>query len=282
MSDPDITRRDHRAAGFVLVLALLVVHIAWPLSPGEQPARGASTLIELILPGIYSDARDTSPPVLGVPHPPEGRNLATRLFLEQDAPPSRGALYAGLLPLLLGVLGVLALLGFAVTPRPRSWRPRGLQLVLVVLLLVVAFTNSSPSAFLARAPVVLLIVGSGVGLALLADERIGAGTPALVLGTVTVLLAAVLGALALKTGSVPDVDVTAPLTERLPPGGVLDWSPTMLAANGAHLRAVIDRSALAAFASMTALLLHLKGRKRWTLVLLVAVVVADVLSARLA
>ena len=95
------------------------------------------------------------------------------------------------------------------------------------------------------------------------------------------LLTTGLIAASLRTGFATDASALRPLLARLDADALARIGPASLALEAGHLRAVLDRSALAAFVGMTALLLHLKSRARWSAALLLAVAAADVASAAL-
>jgi len=263
----------HRLAGIVLALLALAFQLVLLQRLGDGATDTApGVLLELVLPGVFADGGGSAPSVLHAPLPPVGRNLLARTLIPAATPPGRAVLYVGLLPLLLAMTAALAARG--------RWAT-GARIALLIGLIQVA--GGSPAGPIGGLMLVAaLAVLAGLGLMGLSDETARSNAPTLALGSASVVLAGVLGALALQAGAVPDPEVTGPLMRRLPDGEQLGWSPPMLAANAAHLRAVLDRSALAAFAGMTALLLHLKGRARWSLALILLVVVADLLSARLA
>jgi hypothetical protein len=266
-------RRRHALAGALLatlvlgfhgVLASRAEHRAGPMTPGA--------LFELILPGAFADDGPDAAPMLGVMPPPAGRNLATQALLHGSAGPTRASLYVGLAPLLLALVAACSARG--------AWATVARIALLSGLIMVAGFIPSGPIG----APLLVAAVAvlAGLGLAALSDPPARGLAPDIVLGAVCVLLAAVLGGFALQAGAVPDAEVVRPLLDRLSVDAAQDWSATTLAGNAAHLRAVLDRSALAAFACMTALLLHLKGRAGWSLTMFLLVIAADLVSARLA
>jgi hypothetical protein len=196
-----------------------------------------------------------------------------------DVPPGTPhAPYLGLLPVLLAGHALLAgRIGRNEAARaPAPWTPSrlvrcGAALALVTLGAAVPW----PGAFLAIVWTLCLWGLLETCRPRAADED---ARPALALGATSVVLAAALAGLALAAGSLPDRALLEPFLQRLDPSERPAWSPTLLAVNAAHLRAVLDRSALCALAGMVALLLHLKARRTATGMLLVAAVVADLAS----
>jgi len=263
----------HRLAGVALALIVL----AFQLMVIQRACDGATdtapgVLLELVLPGAFADAGSPRGPVPGTTTPPPRPNLMARTLIPTARAPARASLYVGLLPLLLAIMAAISAQG--------RWPTRArIGLVIGVILVGGGIPTGLIGALLLIASLAVL---AGLGLTGLSHETEGSSAPTLALGSASVVLAAVLGALALQAGAVPDPEVTGPLVRRLPAGEEPAWSATMLAASAAHLRFVLDRAALAAFAGMTALLLHLKGRARWSLALIVLVVIADLLTARFA
>jgi hypothetical protein len=102
--------------------------------------------------------------------------------------------------------------------------------------------------------------------------------PGLLLGAASVAMTGLAAGLALSAGATPDRELLLPLLERLPASAQDAWTPSLLAMNAEHVRTVLDRSALAAFAGMAALLMHLKARQTATGLVLVTAIVADMLS----
>lgn len=266
-----LSRRRHGLAAVLLVLLLIGFH-QWAIPRSHPVAASPGVLFELILPGTFSDSSDAALPVLGAARPPAGRNLPAHVLLPDAESPTRGALYIGLAPLLLAFMAAGAARGGL------AWLARA-----VALLGLVMVCGWVPAGSMG---VALLCIGltslAGLGLQALWGDAPGGGAPTLVLGAASVALTAGLGALALQAGAVPDTEVVGALLRRLPADELDAWSTSAIASNAAQLRAVLDRSALAAFAVMTALLLHLKGRASWSLALLLLVVAADLVSARFA
>ena len=84
---------------------------------------------------------------------------------------------------------------------------------------------------------------------------------------------------ALRAGFATDTQALQPLLARLDATSREAWGPASQALEAAHLRAVLDRAAVAAFAGMTALLLHLKSRAAWSAAVLLVVLAADIATA---
>lgn len=258
-------RRVTLASFFLALLALPLT--LEPPHPGPEPTApavlGAARLAECLAPSLL------------VEQTPDRPRLLREALLDEEprAVPLRH-LYVGLCGLLLAALGAL-------TARARTaWIPR--LLLLAALAVLGGAAGPRPPAQLAGALAAAqasLLVLAGFGLASLRplSEPAPAG-PALALGSAAVLLAGVLGACAAWAGSATPAELLAPWRALLPPGTVVD--DLALQSSAGHLVEVLDRAALAAFASMTALLLHLKGRSLPSLLLLLAVAAADLLAAR--
>ncbi len=275
-------------AGLVLLGAL-------PFALGGAPAAGPAPwtrgLAELVMPDVWAPlpngarnlvAEAWSAPgggAAGVPASAEEREpskprstpdlRAQGERAERPEDPRR--LHVGITALCLALLGLVGVRGRA------PWIGRGL----LVAGLAWAWTGggawgplAAPGELVATAGLAVL---AGAALAdsrpVRADEPVTGG---LFLGAVVVLLGGGLAGWAAWAGSAEARDVTAPLVERLavPP------TPVDVAATAAHVVTSLDRAALAALAAMTALLLHLKGRRWPTAVLVMLVTVAELWAAR--
>jgi len=271
---------------FAWVLVLLVLACSWPAlvrSPArlQWPALPA----EMLLPGLFHEGGGPALPWLIDRRPSPEAHLplaALRGTILSQHEFSEDSVTVGFLPLLLAAFGLFAgsgalaragriTLGFgAGFTALAAWWP--------------SVTDWPGSVAILVLPCLGIALLAGAGLLRLgqrAPDGQGEG-PAMALGAAAVLLAAVLIALSMQAGAITDARVVQPLLDR--PG--VPWehdvlrTPEAIARNAAWLRAVLDRAALAAFASMCALLLHLKSRSTWTAVLVLLAVVADLLSVR--
>lgn len=244
------------AAAALLGLALLATNRA-ALAGAASP--GGTAALEFVLPGLLSGAAEPRGAPFSRPAVPDAAQLAARALRGAPLPP-------GELPR-VGAAGLLLLLLLAAR-RPARAAP---LLALVALALLV------PLPFAGTLLTLALTAGVLAGLGALPPAPDGAptrGTRAdLLVGTLAVLLAAALAALALHAGAATDAELLAPVLERLP-GGELP-GPATRALAAAHLRGVFDRAALTSFAAMAVLLVHLKERRTWSLLLLVAVALGD-------
>ena len=280
-----------RLLGAVLLTAL-TAFLALPLTlappePGAaEPADAAfaapGRLAELVAPDVWTGDGDGAGSGDG-PGAEAGRDggadddarlLREAWLREHPRAVPRARLHVGLLPLALAVLGLVA---------ARGATALGARLVLVAALAVAlgALGPRPPEQLtwaLAGTQVALAVL-AGLGLLTLRplDEQPPTGPP-LVVGTAWVVLAGVLGALAAWAGSAETRELLAPTLERLPEGFPVTAADR--ARTAAHLVATLDRAAVFAFAAMTALLLHLKGRGVLTLVLVLAVSALELLAAR--
>jgi hypothetical protein len=261
-----------RAVALLLVLIVGAGHTLALRDGGHVSPASPWGLVELLVPGLF--VQDGQPAVLpfATPSPPPGHSLAWAALRHTSAGESATmrAPYVGMLPLWLALLWLL--------PAPGR---RGLPALARLGLLGLAVAGG---LMLQQSFVLVggLALAAAAGLRRIASEaspgdRSDSG-PQLVVSAACVLLTAALIALALRTGSSGDAQAVQPLLEALDPAQRPAWDAGRLAPNAAHLRAVLDRSALAAFAGMTALLLHLKSRARWSAALLLAVTAADVAS----
>ncbi len=203
---------------------------------------------------------------------PRTPGLTARAFLGEDSGPRSLLIWIGLGPTLLALIGVLG-------ARGRAWAG-----VLLFGLAAVAGAGLFGDTRLRLAGqwvgIALAAVFAGLGYSTLGRPLDPAGPrtsrrvgPEMLAAASSVLAAAVLMGAAAKVGVSTDAQALALVLERLQ--GPAD--PTVLQANAEHLRRVLDAGALAAFAVMTGLLLHLKARRESTLALLTLVLIAELL-----
>jgi hypothetical protein len=270
--DGRIPRNPAAAAGPLLALLLILANVlpvagapgSWPV---HAPVRSGREALALAVPGLYEEA--PLAPVLGKRPPPRGGSLARAAWVPAAADPVRLP-YVGIAPLLLAAVALLGAAGRG---------PWALRALLLLGLLLGAWPG--PMGLAGQRVAGLLFVAAlaglaGVGLSGCSRPLPGADSapPAsgFALAALAVLVAAALTVLAVRVGASAD---RAALEGLLPRAAAREWSPGVLAANAAWLGALLDRAALAAFASMTVLLLHLKARRPWSLALVVAVSLAD-------
>jgi hypothetical protein len=240
---------------------------------------GAAAWGELFLPRLGAQDALPSFAFAGTPAPAPGGNLTAAVSAARFAPGAGPAApYLGLVSVLL--VGYALLAGrFGLGPAGRHGAarraPRITRALAGLALVVLALSVSLPAVFAGLAWALAAWGLIETGRARAPDED---ALPALLLGAASVILTATLAGLALSAGAAPDRELLAPLLWTLDPPDRAAWTPSMLAVNGAHVRAVLDRSALAAFAGMVALLLHLKARRPLTGCVLAAVLVADLAS----
>jgi hypothetical protein len=255
---------------------------------GPQPTLpGPFAWCELLLPRLTADDRAPNPALFDAPAPPRGFNLVSAAPAappdsragpgsSSSGPPSP---YLGLLPPLLALFALLA--GHSIRggdPGPGRPGPaaRVARWSAGLALVVLGLTAAAPTAF---AAIAWGLAVWGLVASSRPREPDETGLATLLLGAASVILAGLLAGLALSGGASPDRELLAPLLERLQPSEREAWTPTLLALNATHVRAVLDRSALAAFVGMAALLLHLKARRTTTGLLVVAAIAADLASA---
>lgn len=266
------------AAALLLCAAGLLALLPPATLPDVPPAprldggeRAAAALLDLVLPGIFAPPRELSGrpglrnPVadaLELPAPVDGRPLLP--------------LHAGACVLLLGSWAALVARGRAALALRFS----------AVAGLALLFVGPLPDAPAAGRIVLLLALAGLAACGLhrldLRDGHPPHGAAELLLGASCVAAAALAALAALRAGSASDAVLAEPvlarLAGRLPPaGGALQLAEVQAAI---ALRGACDRAALAAFATMTALLLHLKSRGRGTAALVVAVALAEQLLPR--
>jgi hypothetical protein len=271
-----------------LLLATLVVSLQLPAAlrvpdPWQWPALP----LQLVLPGLFHADDAPRLPLLVDERPPREVHLPLAtlrdVVLDEQAV-SRDSVTPGCLPLLLALLGLCAARGRL------ALAGRGLLLAGIGLPVAAAWLPvglDDPGRLGTALGLIGLALLAGAGLARLgprAPDGRDEG-PALVLGALAVALTALLVGLSLRAGAVSDERVVQPLLDRLdaarPRDDLLLHDPAIVAANAAWLRAVLDRAALASFAGLCALLLHLRSRGPLTGALLLAAVAADLLSVRL-
>jgi hypothetical protein len=257
----------------LLVLANVLPEAGFPRPRAvHAPVRSSFEPLALVVPGLYEEL--PTAPVLGAAPPPPGGSLARAAWVPHAAGPERLP-YIGLAPLLLALVALAGAAGRG------AWAARALLLLSV---LVGSWPGPMGPSGVRLAG--LLCVAGLAGLAALGLSGCSRPLPTaesapppasgFALAALAVLLAAALSLLAVRVGAASD---RAALDGLVAHAAAQDWSPAVLAVNAAWLGALLDRAALAAFASMTVLLLHLKARRAWSLALVVIVSLADTFSA---
>ncbi|MGQ0553739.1 MAG: hypothetical protein ACT4PU_11045 [Planctomycetota bacterium] len=262
----------------LLALAFAVLAVAG-LPPRDTPAVHArADALELLLPGLMARGGSPLDTSLNVQRPPSDDSLpALALAPELPAGARAPGVFPGYAPLLLALLTLLAL------PGRTAWWLRALALPVLLLPWLWTPWPSGAASLVLRVATAALIAAAATtaALTLLGKPPRGQSVgPEIGLGVVAVVLAALLAGMALTAGSATDREALSFLLERLPAAAAQARPPETLAFDAAHLRSVLDRGAVAAFVGMTALLIHLKSRRGWTLALLLVVSLADVLSVR--
>jgi hypothetical protein len=267
-----------RALGLVLAAVVLVLAL-WPPAtppdlasdlPDSGPLHPAAAALDLVLPGLFTpvpsdverfNVRGPWADALGLPGPPDNPLVPT---------------HAGFIALLLALVGMVFARGAA------GWAGRA-ALVAGLLLLWLGF---APGLWAAGRLLLLLGVATLAGAELhalgLAGEGEDRGQAALALGGVAVLGFALLAFVAIRMGQSSDWVVARPCMARfleLVPDGFTGLSTRETLAAVA-LRSALDRAALASFAAMTALLIHLKARSELTGALVIAVAAAEIFLSR--
>jgi hypothetical protein len=225
---------------------------------------------ELLAPGLFARGHERLAAPFDAPAPPPDRALAWAALADGTLARTRPSPFAGWIPLWLALAG---LLGGRAARRGRA----GSTLALAALGLAGTVILEHPT------PLVLALGAlAAVGLARTlpaAGDAPGPAAPQLAAAGACVLLAAVVIGTALRAGFATDAQALQPLLARLEATSREAWGPASQALEAAHLRAVLDRAAVAAFAGMTALLLHLKSRAKWSAAVLLVVLAADLASA---
>lgn len=252
-----------RRTALVLLLLVGVAHgLALRSRAHEVPASRWAAL-ELVAPGLFARGAPASAWPFPAPALPAGRALVWEAL---DAPASDGGRvpspFVGWVPLWLALAAALP-----AGASGRRWLP--LASLLAGLAASLALRHPTPL-------VLALALSAAFSLARIGPRAEGAeARPQLVAGALAVLLAAAAIAASLRAGFATDAEALRPLLLRLDAPARAAWDPSSLAPQAAHLRAVLDRSALAAFAGMTALLLHLRSRAPWSAALLLTVTATD-------
>jgi len=195
-----------------------------------------------------------------------------------DPEPRPGRLHVGLTALCLACVGLFGLRGRGL------WTAR--LLFIIALLLTAGVLGPAPAGYELSAWVVLHVaLAMLAGLALASLEPLApedSAASGVALGSLVVVVAAGLMGFAAWAGSADPRELWQPLIERIqargpaaPEPGLADRQQT-----AGFVVTVADRAALAALAAMTALLLHLKGRRWPTQLLVVLATLAELLSAR--
>ena len=267
-----------RALGAVLAAVVLLLAL-WPPAtppdlasdlPDSGPLHPAAAALDLVLPGLFApvpsdvlryQVRGPWADALGLPGPPDNQLVPAR---------------AGFVALLLALVGLVFARGAV------GWAGRA-ALLAGLLLLALGWL---PALWTAGRLLLLLGVATLAGAQLhtlgLSGQGEDRGQAALALGGLAVLGSAVLAFSAIRMGQASDWVVARPCMARfveLVPDGFagLSLRETMAAV---ALRGALDRAALAAFAAMTALLIHLKARSELTGALVVAVAAAELFLLR--
>jgi hypothetical protein len=257
-----------RAAGVYAAVALLLAPLWVMLPPGRAEAAGlsatldASRYLELLLPHVYRGEG--------------GNNLMVLALLgERGVPrPVAARLYVGSMPLLLGLLGLLA------APGLLAWAARLALLPLAIMASGMVMVLPSPvvrGLMFALQIVVLVLAGLGVAVLDKREDRGRASGAGLLVGSLAVVLAGGLFLAAARAGSEPPQRLAEPLVEAAMAQGHPRPPDELVAQTGALLQADLDRGAIVAFATMVALLLYLKNRGSPTLGLVVLVTAFDLL-----
>lgn len=183
-------------------------------------------------------------------------------------------LYLGMLPVWLGLLGMFTARGVL------AWVARAVLLAGVALASGAVAPSGRAAWLVDVSPCLVAAATAGLaGLALAALVAEGPAparaAPSITLGVGAVVLTVALGIAALQAGFAPDVALMERVGRLL--GAGVDGPLDALVArrNALHVRDVLDRAALASFASMCALLVFLRGRGLVAALLVVAVATAD-------
>ena len=267
-----------RVLGLVLGALVLTLALLPPAVPADQPTelpdagpqRPLVAALDLFLPGLFTpvetsvvrfNVRNPWADALGLPTPPDSE----------------------LVPLHVGYTALLlALVALVFARGPIGWAGRG---AIAAGLLLLAF-GGAPGLWAAGRLLLLAGLAALAGCQLrdlgLREETEDRGQAPLALGGLSVLCTAALALAALRSGRESDYVVAQPAMQRfveLIPDNFVGLQPREVMAAGA-LRLASDRAALACFAAMTALLLHLKSRSRETALLVLAVAAAELLLPR--
>jgi hypothetical protein len=264
-------------AGLVLALGLPMLLPAD--GTASEPERfPPAQFTQLVLPDLWQPLPVDAPNLVTATYEPEALSLQSQglapsdgaLELTQAIQPGR--LHLGITALCLALMACVGVKGAA------AWVGRALMVA------GLSMVWAAPGDF-----VVGGLVTTAFGLTLLAGLALGSLKPigpedpvsaALFLGAVAVIAFGGLAGWAAWAGSVPTRDVVQPLLARLAERGAPPPTPLAVEATAAHLVRVLDQGALAALAAMTALLLHLKGRRLATAVLVFLVTAGELLVAR--
>lgn len=279
-----------------LVLALSLPLLLPGAGPGTASETGSDTgsaneraatperfppvqLTELVLPDLWQPLPVDAPNLVTQTFDPDAPSLRPQGLPQTDAPtaaaadaPSEGRLHLGITALCLALMALVGVKGTA------AWIGRAL------LVAGLSMVWGAPGSL-----VVPGLVTTAFGLALLSGLALGSLHPigdedsvasALFLGAVALIVFGGLAGWAAWAGSATPRDVVEPLIERLTANGAAAPSPLACDATATHLVGVLDQGALAALAAMTALLLHLKGRRLPTAVLVFLVTAGELLVAR--
>ena len=221
---------------------------------------------ELPAPGLFARGDERLAAPFDAPAPPADRALAWAALADGALARTLPSPFAGWIPLWLALAGLLG--GRASRGRGRA----GLTLALAALGVAGTVILEHPT------PLVLALGAlAALGLAgtLSAAGAPGPAAPQLVAAGACVVCSALVIGAALRAGFATDAQALQPLLARLDATSREAWGPASQALEAAHLRAVLDRAAVAAFAGMTALLLHLKSRAGWSAAVLLVVLAAD-------
>ena len=278
------TLRGGLYAGLVLLLSLPLLfpdsgHMNAADSSLESAPFPPVQLTELILPDLWQPLPAATPNLITL-----ALNKRAPSLQSQSLEPSReGRLYVSLGALCLAMMALVGVRGRT------AWMAR------VFLAFGLLLACLAPGTTLPEGPLLgqwnandLGLLMTCLSLATLAGLGLGSLKPlqehdpvaaALFIGALVVILFAGLGAWAAWAGSSTPQQIVEPFLERLDRQGALSPSPQACSATAAHLVRVLDQGALAALAAMVALLVHLKGRRLHTAVLIFTITAGELLFA---
>ena len=226
---------------------------------------------ELLAPGLFARGDERLAAPFEAPAPPADRALAWAALAGGTPARTLPSPFAGWIPLWLALAGLLG--GRVSRGRGRAGWP-----------LALAALGVAGTVILEHPTPLVLALGALAALGLAGTLPAAGGAPGpaapqlAAAGACVVFSALVIGA-ALRAGFATDAQALQPLLARLDATSREAWGPASQALEAAHLRAVLDRAAVAAFAGMTALLLHLKSRAGWSAAVLLVVLAADLATA---
>jgi hypothetical protein len=256
-----------RLAPLLLVLLVAGAHGLTLRPDARRVPASPWAAAELLVPGLFARGGERLAAPFDAP-PPADRSLAWAALAGGTPTRTVPSPFVGWIPLWLALAGLWGGRG--------SRRAGGAVAPLALAALGVAGTllldHPTPA-------VLALGLLAALGLSRAAGGPPASAAPELAAAGACVLLAAAVIGVALRAGFATDVQALQPLLGRLDATSRDAWGPASLALEATHLRAVLDRAAVAAFAGMCALLLHLKSRTAWSAALLLVVLAADLASA---